>query len=292
MRFTSLPSLVEQKDATMGQTLSDSSTAQAVAALTIAGSDSGGGAGIQADLKTFSALGVYGTSAITALTAQNTQGVTRVQAVDPGMAAAQIAAVLDDITISAIKIGMLATAPLINEVADALHGFTGPVVLDPVMIATSGDPLLADDAIETLKSRLLPRASVLTPNLPEAARLLEQNVAETEDDVLSQGVALLNLGAQAVVMKGGHGSGDTCRDYLMTTDQVIAFDAPRLNTRNTHGTGCTLSSALAAELAKCATLDDAMTRTHGWLHDAIRAADRLNIGQGHGPVHHFHEVWT
>ncbi|WP_282091417.1 bifunctional hydroxymethylpyrimidine kinase/phosphomethylpyrimidine kinase [Epibacterium ulvae] len=271
--------------------MSDKSRSQHPAALTIAGSDSGGGAGIQADLKTFSALGVFGTSAITALTAQNTQGVTRVQAVEPGMAAAQISAVIDDIAINAIKIGMLATSDLILEVTEAVEGLSSPIVLDPVMIATSGDPLLADDAVETLKTALLPRATVLTPNLPEAARLLGEDTAATEDHVIAQGFALLELGPKAVVMKGGHGRGESCRDYLITAETVTAYEAPRLKTRNTHGTGCTLSSALTAELAKGTLLSDAMERCHGWLHEAIRASDIINIGKGHGPVHHFHEIW-
>ncbi|WP_282094861.1 bifunctional hydroxymethylpyrimidine kinase/phosphomethylpyrimidine kinase [Epibacterium ulvae] len=271
--------------------MSDKFRPQHPAALTIAGSDSGGGAGIQADLKTFSALGVFGISAITALTAQNTQGVTRIQAVEPGMAAAQISAVIDDITISAIKIGMLATSDLILEVTEAVEGLSSPIVLDPVMIATSGDPLLADDAVETHKTALLPRATVLTPNLPEAARLLGEDTAVTEDHVIAQGFALLELGPKAVVMKGGHGRGESCRDYLITAETVTAYEAPRLKTRNTHGTGCTLSSALAAELAKGIPLSDAMERCHGWLHEAIRASDLINIGKGHGPVHHFHEIW-
>ena len=264
---------------------------QAVSALTIAGSDSGGGAGIQADLKTFSALGVFGTSAITALTAQNTCGVTRVEAVAPGMAAAQINAVLSDIRIRAIKIGMLATVAVIEEVADAIKDFDGPVVLDPVMVAKSGDALLAEDAVGALKTHLLPRATLLTPNLPEAARLLDMSEAATAKDTLTQGHALMELGAKAVLMKGGHASGSTCVDRLVTSEGVAEFKSERINTQNTHGTGCTLSSALAAELAKGHSLHAAMTRAHSWLHAAIVAADQINIGQGHGPVHHFHEVW-
>lgn len=265
---------------------------QAAAALTIAGSDSGGGAGIQADLKTFSALGVYGCSAITAITAQNTQGVTRVETFSPGMVAAQIDAVLSDITINAIKIGMLANADLIVEVADALKSYDGFVVLDPVMVAKSGDALLAEDAVGALKTYLLPRADVLTPNLPEAACLLDTQEAGDERVALMQGRELCDLGAKAVVMKGGHAAGATCLDRLITVDGVEDFRAPRMKTHNTHGTGCTLSSAIAAELAKGASLSDAMKRAHSWLHKAIVAADKINIGQGHGPVHHFHEVWS
>lgn len=261
------------------------------AALTIAGSDSGGGAGIQADLKTFSALGVYGTSAITAITAQNTRGVAAVEAVSEQMVVAQIAAVLDDIAIGAVKIGMLASAGIVRSVAEALAGFSGPVVLDPVMVAKSGDPLLAPDAVGALIRHLVPRADVLTPNLPEAAWLLGASPAVTADEAEDQGRALLEMGAKAVLMKGGHAEGAVCVDRLVTRDGVVELAAPRLLTRNTHGTGCSLSSAIAAELAREALLEAAVCRAHEWLHGAIRAADRLRIGTGHGPVHHFHEVW-
>ena len=264
---------------------------QAKAALTIAGSDSGGGAGIQADLKTFSALGVYGTSAITAITAQNTCGVLAVETLAPALVAQQIAAVLADIRIDAVKIGMLATPAVIAAVAEALQGWTGPVVLDPVMVAKSGDALLQDDAIAALTRYLLPRADLLTPNLPEAARLLDQPLAETTAEAEAQGFALLDLGARAVLMKGGHAAGPICTDLLITRDGVLALTAPRIATRNTHGTGCSLSSAIAAELAKGQSLPLALRRAHGWLQGAIAAADRLGIGRGHGPVHHFHEVW-
>ena len=264
---------------------------QAKAALTIAGSDSGGGAGIQADLKTFSALGVYGTSAITAITAQNTCGVLAVETLAPALVAQQIAAVLADIRIDAVKIGMLATPAVIAAVAEALQGWTGPVVLDPVMVAKSGDALLKDDAIAALTRYLLPRADLLTPNLPEAARLLDQPLAETTAEAEAQGFALLDLGARAVLMKGGHAAGPICTDLLITRDGVLALTAPRIATRNTHGTGCSLSSAIAAELAKGQSLPLALRRAHGWLQGAIAAADRLGIGRGHGPVHHFHEVW-
>ena len=264
---------------------------QAKAALTIAGSDSGGGAGIQADLKTFSALGVYGTSAITAITAQNTCGVLAVETLAPALVAAQIAAVLVDIRIDAVKIGMLATPAVIAAVAEALQSWTGPVVLDPVMVAKSGDALLQEDAIAALTRFLLPRADLLTPNLPEAARLLDQPIAATLAEAEAQGFALLDLGARAVLMKGGHAAGAICTDLLITRDGVLALTAPRIATGNTHGTGCSLSSAIAAELAKGQSLPLALHRAHGWLQGAIAAADRLGIGQGHGPVHHFHEVW-
>ena len=261
-------------------------------ALTIAGSDSGGGAGIQADLKTFSALGVYGTSALTAITAQNTRGVFAVEAISPVMISAQIEAVLDDIPPQAIKIGMLASPEIVAVVAAAIEGYGGPVVLDPVMVAKSGEALLADEAEAALVERLLPRADVLTPNLPEAARLLGRAEARDARETEAQGRALIGLGARAVVMKGGHAEGPSCNDRLMTASGVMAMEQPRLTTRNTHGTGCSLSSAIAAELAKGAEFEAAVRRAQAWLHGAIRAADGLGIGSGHGPVHHFHEVWT
>jgi hydroxymethylpyrimidine/phosphomethylpyrimidine kinase len=264
----------------------------AKAALTIAGSDSGGGAGIQADLKTFSALGVFGTSAITAITAQNTQDVTAVEAISNDVVAAQIKAVLDDIEIHAVKIGMLGSPALIETVATALQDFKGPVVLDPVMLSKSGVALLPDDAVAALVDVLVPRATVVTPNLPEAARILGEAEARGDDAVLEQGSRILALGAGAVVMKGGHAQGDICRDWLVTPDSAMAFEAPRIQTRNTHGTGCTMSSAIAAELAKGADLEVALQRAHAWLHQAIAAADQIDIGHGHGPVHHFHEVWS
>ena len=260
-------------------------------ALTIAGSDSGGGAGIQADLKTFSALQVYGTSAITAITAQNTRGVLGVEAITPAMVAAQIAAVLDDIPPAAIKIGMLATAEITRAVSEALGGYDGPVVLDPVMVAKSGDALLAADAEAALVELLLPRADVLTPNLPEAARLLRGAQAGDAQPIEAQGRALVALGARAVVMKGGHAEGATCIDRLITAAGTVAMEQPRLSTRNTHGTGCSLSSAIAAELAKGADVAAAVRRAQAWLHGAIGAADTLGIGSGQGPVHPFHEVW-
>ncbi len=260
-------------------------------ALTIAGSDSGGGAGIQADLKTMSALGVYGASVLTAVTAQNTCSVTAVHAIPLDIITAQIHAVRSDLDIGAIKIGMLATPDIIRTVAEALDGFSGPIVLDPVMIAKSGDALLAEDAIATLRDVLLPRATVLTPNLPEAARLLNAAPAEDPDSQTAQGHALRALGAQAVLMKGGHATGEICRDLLVANDQTTQFTAPRQTTQNTHGTGCTLSAAIAAELAKGQPLEQAVGTAHSYLQGAIAAADTLRIGQGHGPVHHFHRIW-
>lgn len=261
-------------------------------ALTIAGSDSGGGAGIQADLKTFSALGVYGASVITALTAQNTRAVTRVEPASPAMIAAQIAAVFDDLDIRAVKLGMLGAGDAIRTVAAGLRARTVPIVLDPVMIAKSGDALLPDEAVGTLRTDLLPMATLLTPNLPEAARLLDCAPAQDEAAMQDQGRALLALGATAVLMKGGHGAGDICTDLLITADGTLRLTAPRRATRNTHGTGCTLSAAVAAGLAQGMGLAAAVPRAHGYLQGAIAAADTLRIGHGHGPVHHFHAVWS
>jgi hydroxymethylpyrimidine/phosphomethylpyrimidine kinase len=260
-------------------------------ALTIAGSDSGGGAGIQADLKTFSALGVYGASVLTAITAQNTRRVTAVAEVAPEMVAAQIEAVLDDIPVAAIKIGMLFSPAIVAAVAAGLARTAVPVVLDPVMVAKSGDALLQPPAVVALVDELLPRATVLTPNLPEAARLLGEAEAATPDEAAAQGRRLLALGPRAVLMKGGHATGATCTDLLVMENGTLRFEAPRLATANTHGTGCALSSAIAAGLARGLPLAEAVGRAHAWLHAAIRAADGLRVGQGRGPVHHFHELW-
>mgnify|MGYP001627918490 FL=1 len=262
-------------------------------ALTIAGSDSGGGAGIQADLKAISALGVYGASVITAITAQNTQAVTAVHGVPLDVITAQIDAVLSDLSVGAVKIGMLATPEIIHTVAAALKGYRGPIVLDPVMIAKSGDALLAEEAVQTLRQVLIPLATVLTPNLPEAAKLLKDGKEATDPARMEvQGRALCAVGAQAVLMKGGHGTGSTCHDLLVTREGIIGeFTAPRLNTKNTHGTGCTLSSSIAAGLAKGLELQQAVAEAPDYLQGAIAAADGLGVGHGHGPVHHFHRQW-
>jgi hydroxymethylpyrimidine/phosphomethylpyrimidine kinase len=262
-------------------------------ALTIAGSDSGGGAGIQADLKAFSANGVYGASVLTAVTAQNTLAVTAVHPIPVDIVRAQIEAVLTDIKPHAIKIGMLFSPELIQTVERALRDFEGAVVLDPVMIAKSGDALLQDEAVDALIKELLPRADLLTPNLPEATRLLGGTDAETPDQMQAQGRALLALGPKAVLMKGGHAAGQTCTDMLLSAQTPpVSFSAPRINTRNTHGTGCTYSSAIAANLAQGFELQKAITRAHTYLSQAIAAADIIDIGAGHGPVHHFHALWS
>ncbi|SMX51235.1 bifunctional hydroxymethylpyrimidine kinase/phosphomethylpyrimidine kinase [Actibacterium lipolyticum] len=261
-------------------------------ALTIAGSDSGGGAGIQADLKAFSALGVYGCSVITAVTAQNTRDVTAVHPIPTDVIAAQIDAVLSDIDVAAIKIGMLGMPDVIETVAEALQSFDGPIVLDPVMIAKSGAALLPQEATAALREVLLPRATVLTPNIPEAARLLDADEQLTDEGLKQQGRALFACGPQAVLMKGGHGAGGTCTDWLMTADSEQSLQSERIDTKNTHGTGCSYSSGIAAGLAKGQSVAAATHAAHGWLHDAIRRADQLNVGSGHGPVHHFHGLWA
>ena len=261
-------------------------------ALTIAGSDSSGGAGIQADLKTFSALGVYGASAITALTAQNTHGVEAVLVVPPDFVARQIKVVARDLNITAVKIGMLATSEIIEAVAGALETLPGvPTVLDPVMVAASGDVLLDEDAIETLRAVLVPRAMLITPNLPEAAKLLGGDQAKYEREMSAQAAALRRLGAKAVLIKGGHAEGAEAIDILLDQDGELRLAAPRVATGNTHGTGCTLSSAVAAELAKGASLRDAVAAAKAYVTAAIDAADQLRIGEGRGPVHHFHKWW-
>jgi hydroxymethylpyrimidine/phosphomethylpyrimidine kinase len=261
-------------------------------ALTIAGSDSSGGAGIQADLKTFAALGVYGASAITALTAQNTRGVDAVHVVPPDFVLAQMKAVARDLKVDAIKIGMLATGAVVAVVAEGLGDFAGvPVVLDPVMVAASGDALLDDDAVATLRSKLLPLATLITPNLPEAAKLLDATEARDEREMAEQAQKIKALGAQAMLIKGGHAKGAKAVDLLIDGEGEMRLEAPRVATNNTHGTGCTLSSAIAAELAKGATLREAVAKGKVYIMAAIGAADELRIGKGRGPVHHFHALW-
>jgi|TARA_B110000908_G_scaffold70782_1_gene85422 hydroxymethylpyrimidine/phosphomethylpyrimidine kinase len=260
--------------------------------LTIAGSDSAGGAGIQADLKAISANSVYGASVITAVTAQNTTAVIAVHEVPADVVAAQIDAVLSDLDVDVIKLGMLFSVSIIKATSKRLITFDGPVVVDPVMIAKSGDALLQDVAVDALIRHILPHANLLTPNLPEAARLLNSSEATTPEEMVAQGRQLIELGPKAVLMKGGHAVGGICTDVLVNANGVIAtYAAPRIHTRNTHGTGCTYSSAIAAQLANGLDLKNAVTVAHGYLQAAIKAADNLHIGKGHGPVHHFHGQW-
>lgn len=260
-------------------------------AVTIAGSDSSGGAGVQADLKTFSALGVYGASVITALTAQNTHGVAAIHDVPPEFVTAQIDAVFSDLDVAAVKIGMLSRPAVIEAVAAGLHRYRqSNVVLDPVMVAASGDRLLASEAIDVLKRALMPRARVITPNLPEAAALLETAVAQSERSMQEQAEKLIALGARAVLVKGGHGSGPLSVDLLVSPAGVTRFEAERIATKNTHGTGCTLSSAIASGLARGWDLPKAVREAKIYVTGAIAASDELAVGSGRGPLHHFH-LW-
>ena len=260
--------------------------------LSIAGSDPSGGAGIQADLKTFSARGTYGMAVMTALTAQNTQGVTGVHEVPSAFVSEQIAAIFDDIRVDAIKIGMISNADIAMTIADSLrHHVEVPVVLDPVMVAKGGARLLPEDAVQAVRDDLLSMAAVLTPNLPEAAALLDEDVAQDRDTMLKQGEKLRTLGAQAVLMKGGHLEGNQSPDLLVTAIGHEWFESERLETANTHGTGCTLSSAIAAEIGKGKDLSEAVKAAKAYVHNAIVASAELKVGSGHGPTHHFHNLW-
>lgn len=257
--------------------------------LAIAGSDPSGGAGIQADIKAISANGGYAMAAITALTAQNTRGVAAVQMVDPEFVAAQIAAIRADIRVDAVKIGMLGTAAIIRAVAEALDGLAVPVVLDPVMVAKGGDRLLAVEAVAALRAAV-PMASVITPNLPEAADLLGEPEATSRAGMEAQALALLALGPGAVLLKGGHLPGDGCPDLLATGAGLTWIEGARHATRHTHGTGCTLSSALATHLGHGLPLPKAAARAKAHVAQAIAAAGALSVGSGHGPTHHFHAI--
>lgn len=259
--------------------------------LTIAGSDSGGGAGIQADLKAFSALETFGASVLTALTAQNTRQVTAIHVLPESFVRAQIDAVFEDIRIDAVKLGMLANAEIIDTVLDRLRYYRPPhVVIDPVMIAKSGDFLLAPGALGALQ-RALPLATIITPNLPEAGALLEQAPPSNEDEMRRAGHALLKLGPKAVFMKGGHLEGAELVDLLIDSRGELRLPSSRQETRNTHGTGCTLSSALTSYLARGFSLEDAARHAKAYMEAAIAAGRELDVGHGHGPVHHFHALW-
>ncbi len=260
--------------------------------MTIAGSDSGAGAGIQADLKTFAALGVYGTSVLTAVTAQNTVAVTAVHEVPTDVIAAQIDAVATDIGVDAVKTGMLSSSAIIECVADSLEKHSGisgmhRLVVDPVMVAKSGDSLLRDDAVGTLRDRLLPLAAVVTPNIPEAETLTGLSIA-TDDDVRMAARAIVGMGAASVVVKGGHREGPATDLYYDGTN-FREFTSPRIETANTHGTGCTFASAVAAGLAKGMETEDAVGLAKEFVTEAIRRS--FPIGQGHGPLNHFYKLW-
>ncbi|WP_299012990.1 bifunctional hydroxymethylpyrimidine kinase/phosphomethylpyrimidine kinase [uncultured Photobacterium sp.] len=257
--------------------------------LTIAGSDSGGGAGIQADIKAISATGGYACSVITALTAQNTQGVSGIYPVEPSFIEQQLDAVFSDLDIKAVKIGMLSDADIIRSVAKKLHQYQPDfLVVDPVMVATSGDLLLHQEAISTLKSELLPLADVITPNLPEAAALLGADLPLNEQEMSNMIAALRKVGARSILLKGGHlEQEENSTDFLILADDVLRMSTPRINTRNTHGTGCTLSAATASFLAQGFELIDAVQHAKTYITQAIQHANNLEVGSGHGPVHHF-----
>ena len=273
-------------------------------ALSIAGSDPSGGAGIQADLKTFSAFGVYGTSVITALTAQNTRGVKSVEVISAAFVRAQLSAVMTDIRINAIKTGMLANADIIVAVQRALMSAPQlPLVLDPVMVATSGHSLLAADAVDAMRRLLIPRASIVTPNIPEAARLLGTEAAASVEQMIAQAHALRQLGCRAVLLKGGHSQGPDATDILLIGDTATRITKPRIETANTHGTGCTLSAAIAALLTLGVPLEVACTRAKDYVWQALDSAYGQSIvreagGQAggkpglvsHGPVDHLYGI--
>lgn len=257
--------------------------------LSIAGSDSGGGAGIQADLKTFSSLGVYGATAITAITAQNTQGVHSQFAIPPQMVYDQIIAVMEDIHPSVIKIGMLSNVQVATAVAEALKRYSIPIILDPVMVSSSGHRLLSVEAQEVLKERLLPMAQLVTPNIPEMEALSDMPLL-TISDKYNAAKHLLSLGVQSVLLKGGHEEGDTKVDILYQKSPqgivTCSFSSDTLNTRNIHGTGCTLSSAIAAYMASGLDLKDAVSSAKIYITEAIKAGADISVGNGYGPVNH------
>ena len=262
-------------------------------ALSIAGSDPSGGAGLQADLKTFSALGVYGMTAIVAVVDENTVGVTGVHPIPVPFVEGQIRSCLDDIGADAVKIGMLHSSELILAVRDTLAPYRiDNIVLDPVMVATSGDPLLEHDAVYTLRSELIPAVSVITPNVPEAEILLGRRISH-QDQLPDAARELSTFGGVSVLLKAGHLGGDSLTDifYNARTGTMTPTCSPKVDTVNTHGTGCTLSSAMAAFLARGASLDEAAIRAKEYVTAAIAAGAHYKIGHGHGPVHHFHAWW-
>jgi len=272
----------------------------AAVALTVAGSDPSGGAGIQADLKTFSALGTYGTAVLTALTAQNTRGVTGVHAVPAAFVGEQLRTLLADVTVHATKLGMLGTADVVREVARVLADRpAGPVVCDPVMVATSGDRLIDEDAVDAVRTVLLPVTDLLTPNVPEAAALLDVAPATTVADLVPQAEALLALGPGAVLLKGGHLGGEESVDVLVTARGAVQTRRLRVRTTSTHGTGCALSSAIAALAARTRLAEPQQPTdwaplvegARDYLHAALTAGEALGVGSGHGPVHHFAGWW-
>jgi hydroxymethylpyrimidine/phosphomethylpyrimidine kinase len=272
--------------------MSQDAATRVPAALTIAGSDPSGGAGIQADLKTFTVLGVYGASVLTALTAQSTRGVAGILAVPPAFVTLQIATLADDLTIRAVKTGMLNDRAIVVAVGEALRQYElKPVVVDPVMVATSGDMLLEPAAVEAMRAELVPLADVLTPNLAEAARLLDRAIAGNEAEMEAQTRALLELGATAVVLKGGHGEGAEAVDiFLQRGGDPVRLSLPRIATSNTHGTGCTFAAALAAYLVRGHSVESAAGEAKRFVHNALQAGAHLAVGRGPGPVDHLHTM--
>lgn len=260
-------------------------------ALTIAGSDPSGGAGIQADLKTFTVLGVYGASVITALTAQNTFGVTGVLKVPADFVIAQFVAVTSDLPVAAVKTGMLADVEMVDCVSRLLRQWGPPhLVVDPVMVATSGDRLIDRDAVQAVRDTLIPLADLITPNLPEAAALLEREIAELEEQMRAQAEALLQFGCRAVLLKGGHGSGAEAVDILATAGGITRLSQRRIETSNTHGTGCTLAAAITAGLADGKPLEEAVARAKDFVWMALMAGAAQQVGSGNGPVNHMFSV--
>ncbi len=259
-------------------------------ALSIAGSDCSAGAGLQADLKTFSALGVYGATAVTAVTVQNTKGVTAVHLIPPDIVFAQIDAVFSDLSIQAVKTGMLGGAEGAIAVAEALQRWAGgiPIVVDPVMVSTSGCRLLDKAGEAALRARLLPLAALLTPNLQEAAALLKLQPAQNESEAKDQAARLIALGPKAVLIKGGHGNGPDAIDFFYDGTRFRAYTAPRIAARNTHGTGCTLASAIAALLIKGLPMEEAIAQAKSYIQGAIERAGETGIGAGAGPLPHFY----
>ena len=259
--------------------------------LSIAGSDPSGGAGIQADLKTFAANGVYGMAAITALTVQNTVGVQGIHLVPAKFVSSQIEAIFSDIAVSSVKVGMVANAEIAEEVGTTLAKYRNLIsVVDPVMVAKGGSPLLDKKAIQAVKDNLLPLATIVTPNLPEAAILLGSSIAKSEEDMVYQGKALLNLGPKSILMKGGHSEGVTSNDLLVTENNYVWFKEKRINTKNTHGTGCTLSSSIASFLAKDYSVEEAVSKAKKFVTNAIRNSKSLSVGKGHGPTNHLYAL--
>ena len=259
--------------------------------LSIAGSDPSGGAGIQADLKTFAANGVYGMAAITALTVQNTVGVEGIHLVPAKFVSSQIEAIFSDIAVSSAKVGMVGNAEIAEGVGTTLAKYRNLIsVVDPVMVAKGGSPLLDKKAIQAVKDNLIPLATIVTPNLPEAAILLGSSIAKSEEDMVYQGKALLNLGPKSILMKGGHSEGITSNDLLVTENNYVWFKEKRINTKNTHGTGCTLSSSIASFLAKDFSVEESVSKAKKFVTNAIRNSEKLSVGKGHGPTNHFYAL--